>query len=574
MAQISDLQKGLVGHWTMNSEDVDNGKIRDRSAYDNHGTLNGGVSNGGYAPSGFALEFDGNDDNVDLGDPSLFNEITDEFSVSVWFKTSSTGDQVILNNANYNDDTGWQIRTDSGDRIQLEYYDTSNGNTQPDSNAGNLTNGQWHHFVVTFDANNEFVYYVDGKYDLNGSSNEILDNDNINTRIGAMEISGHDRRFNGKISDVRVYNRALSQSEINQLYNQRTTRAHKMQKVPVAQQDLVAHYPFASEGATDQSGNGYDGTNNGATYIDDGGVNANGAYDFNGSEDEISINKSVFDVNSSFTLSGWFLVRGGRGGMAKHDGSGNYMYFGPGNSTVFAFVLSDGSNSIGPIHTYNSNWTHYAGVYSQTNEKLILYADGILQDQKDVSSLGAVSNHDFALGRRAPNDGYGGKISDARVYDRPLSKYEVKRLYQSEGAVFGGIEKGYKSSDLTFYANQWDGSGNTGEVDITGSQFTKRNGEVVDITPIDNGVALQEGGSVSGVEGYIMYSEQSVFDRFNDNPPISGNGTHLIGVRKNGETWEYDDNGSFHEFSPRPTDHLIAEVGWGVDFVNGLNIYS
>lgn len=89
------------------------------------------------------------------------------------------------------------------------------------------------------------------------------------------------------------------------------------------------------------------------------------------------------------------------------------------------------------------------------------------------------------------------------------------------------------------------------------------NGIIRDRSAFDNHGTLN-GGIVTGVSSPVGRGFEFT----------SGNGDYLVGVRKNDETWEYDDNRSFHEFSPRPTDHLIAEVGWGVSFVNGLNIYS
>lgn len=42
----SSLNKGLVFHGTFNDSDTDNGVLRDKSAYDNHGVINGGVTTG------------------------------------------------------------------------------------------------------------------------------------------------------------------------------------------------------------------------------------------------------------------------------------------------------------------------------------------------------------------------------------------------------------------------------------------------------------------------------------------------------------------------------------------------
>lgn len=552
------IAKGLVGHWSMNSEDTDNGMIRDRSAYDNHGTLNGGVSNGGYAPSGSAMTFDGTDDYIDI--PNDLFSGKNAATTTAWVKPKSLSSDAGL----IQQEDSWYFQLTSGNELLIAPHG------DPGVSGGNLSTGKWHFVVFSWKGNDFYKGYVDGNLVINQSSSVgSLNNSSYEASIGWRDNQNY--YLDGDISEVRLYNRVLSQSEITQLYNQRSTRAHKMQQVPVAQQDLVAHYPFASSGATDQSGNGNDGTNNGATYIDDGGVEASGAASFDGSS-YIDTNYS-HPIDEGGAISFWIKTTDNWAVGAHESSSGDDNRFYIWDVNGIGVGNNYYNNSIG---IKDGNWHHLVGSF--VDGTATLYVDNVVdhsisynvgQNQTQNLYLGAVHDRGGGVQRR-----FDGDMDKVHIYNRALSAAEVKRLYQSEKGVFGGIEKGYKSSDLSFFANQWNGSSNNGEVDITGSQFTKRNGEVVDITPINNGAALQEGGSVSGVEGYIMYSEQSVFDRFSDNPPNSSNGDHVIGVRKNGETWEYDDNTSFHEFSPRPTDHLIAEVGWGVDFVNGLNIYS
>ena len=132
---------------------------------------------------------------------------------------------------------------------------------------------------------------------------------------------------------------------------------------------------------------------------------------------------------------------------------------------------------------------------------------------------------------------------------------------------YNGIEYGYDTDDLTYYINQWGGVSNVGEIDLTGTQFTKWDGTVCDITPINSGVALQDG---STVEGYLMYSAESVFTRFSANPPNLYNCDHIIGVRYNAGQWEYDNNTAWFPFTPVSSDCLIAKVGWGVSYLSKL----
>ena len=65
---------------------------------------------------------------------------------------------------------------------------------------------------------------------------------------------------------------------------------------------LVGYWPFNGN-ANDESGNGNNGTVNGATLTTDRYGNTNSAYDFDGIDDYIQA--SNYSSNSSFTFSGW-----------------------------------------------------------------------------------------------------------------------------------------------------------------------------------------------------------------------------------------------------------------------------
>ncbi len=88
----------------------------------------------------------------------------------------------------------------------------------------------------------------------------------------------------------------------------------------------------------------------------------------------------------------------------------------------------------------------------------------------------------------------------------------------------------------------------------------------IDVTPINWGVAARDGAFGSG---YIMYSEESVHTRFVANPPNVNNSDHFIAVKyKDAEqNWKYDNNAGIFEFTPRPSDVLIAIVNFENDTI-------
>jgi hypothetical protein len=79
---------------------------------------------------------------------------------------------------------------------------------------------QWHHVVATVSGTTGKVY-LDGILDGTGNVGNIPDNalDIYIGRAHPNNGAGVNEWFNGIIEDVRIYNRALSDTEIQQLYN-------------------------------------------------------------------------------------------------------------------------------------------------------------------------------------------------------------------------------------------------------------------------------------------------------------------------------------------------------------------
>ena len=76
----------------------------------------------------------------------------------------------------------------------------------------------------------------------------------------------------------------------------------------VAYADLIAYYPFSGN-AGDATGNGYNGTPDGATLHQDRFGNPDNAYSFDGSDDFITAGDVLDDVfagpDKQFTITAW-----------------------------------------------------------------------------------------------------------------------------------------------------------------------------------------------------------------------------------------------------------------------------
>jgi len=211
---VSDT--GLVGHWEM--DEGHGGQVRDKSGNGNHGTIYGATW-GSSAPewvddtSGGALEFDGVDDYVEVDDNSIF--AGDSVTISFWFKSTMTSSGSLVWKERIGSGGSYWIRMEpESNQIRVLFRDSSN-------NSANITtsqiynNGEWHYFVVTYNGSSGQIY-VDNEED--GSTFDSIyswDSDE-SLYIGAQW--GTESFFNGQIDDVRVYNRALSEAEIQKIY--------------------------------------------------------------------------------------------------------------------------------------------------------------------------------------------------------------------------------------------------------------------------------------------------------------------------------------------------------------------
>lgn len=195
------------------------------SAYDSSGNANTGVISGAvWAVSKIsnALNFNGTSALVSVADPanSSLDLGTGDFSISAWVKTSVSGiTQTIVGKRSGSAGIGYDLRINTTGNLSLYLRDSDDAaQAVYTSTASGLTDGNWHNVAVTATRSGTAVFYIDGA--ASGSSNitgrsASLDN-SYNFYIGASQSNGY---FNGIIDDVRVYSRALTASDIAEIYS-------------------------------------------------------------------------------------------------------------------------------------------------------------------------------------------------------------------------------------------------------------------------------------------------------------------------------------------------------------------
>ena len=157
--------------------------------------------------------------------------------------------------------------------------------------------------------------------------------------------------------------------------------------------------------------------------------------------------------------------------------------------------------------------------------------------------------------------------SDRLLADINFENDTIKGMLELQTAI-GGVDAGYTSGDLIFYANRWGGLGNTGEFGVTGT-FFDTGGSVIRRPVGDLGFGIAADDDATGA-GYLMYSDEDIHTRFSN--VETDNADHLIVVRHSGVEWEYTnvEDGGWTSFIPRESDRLIADIDFGLDTVVGL----
>jgi hypothetical protein len=192
----------------------------DLSGNGNNGSLENGVGYNGS--NGGSLSFDGTDDYVDLG--FIITMSRSGATCDFWINKGTTSRSSLL--------TYQQGSFISHVEVSTNKFitETKNNCNVFDSPTFTFNSGQWYHICFKFESNRSY-WYVNGEY-IGETSDYGLDNcQSSDPRVEATELlddldfryigenvaySGH---YDGKMSNFKVYDRALTASEIQQNYN-------------------------------------------------------------------------------------------------------------------------------------------------------------------------------------------------------------------------------------------------------------------------------------------------------------------------------------------------------------------
>jgi hypothetical protein len=456
MAQVPNYvpANGLVGWWPFN------GNANDESGNGNNGTINGATltaDRNGNANA--AYSFDGLTNTIDLGNSQSYR-IQNQLTISVW----------ILINGGTQNPRIIQFGNNNFDEFGLETQGTSNstrvvngffGGFPANSSISCLT---WHHVVYTCNRiSAESKIYFDGNLMVsnNGTPGSPLNYGACNLKIGEKPCGNSDY-WGGKIDDIGIWNRALTQQEITNLYTSSTPPPCN----PLAanlMNGLVGYWPFCGN-ANDESGNGNNGTVTGATLTSDRNGNANSAYSFdptNNSNILVPFSPSLNTIQNGITMSAWIYMDGGTGPSTPPRILELRGGFGNGGDAGFVMLAQNNSNVSRTLEVkwYNNNgttnisilpsplitalaWHHVVYACDGITGVGNLYVDGVfLASNAGMSQQGNISlcnynNNPLIIGSETNSLGnWGGYLDDIAIWNRALTQNEITQLYTGSPCV-------------------------------------------------------------------------------------------------------------------------------------------
>ena len=207
--------------------------------------------------------------------------------------------------------------------------------------------------------------------------------------------------------------------------------------------NLVAHYTFDDGTATDSSGNGNNGTVNGAVAVE--GKIGSGAMSFDGVDDQVFVgNASSLNITSSVTISTWvnfpsaptpYQAIVGRGVIST--GSSNAQYaLSVSNTGKLSFLVGSGSTQYRAgenIIPVAGRWYHLVGVYDNVAQVVKLYVDGSIDNVPVAgpASLNSLTSYGYVVFGKPYAQSYylNGALDDVRIYNRALTASEISELY-------------------------------------------------------------------------------------------------------------------------------------------------
>jgi len=386
------------------------------------------------------FNFDGVNDYMRIVRSSSMSPTTG-LTQEVWFNYPSVPTTAIF--------IGLQYGSFSGNSYALwkESATTLNGGVNTSGTFSfigmgttNLVGNRWYHFVHTYDGSTQKLY-LNGVLMTTGSQSGTIQYDVNNTRVligaddnGSGYNTGAGYFHSGKLSQVRIYNRGLSATEVLRNYN--AQRKRYFQEENIVTNGLVLHLDatnsssYAGTGTSwfDISGNNYHfNLQNGPVFT---GTNG-GVFTFDGTND--NANRS-YTWPIDFTFDIFCKPISSNGAFDRIIGTGDVFEFAIGNDSVIRHYGNGGTGWVNTGSTISFNtFVHLCGVKSGNNFYVYKNSTLIHSGTLLIGSLSTLYLSSRANGSELVRS----SISAFKLYNRALTSSEVTQNYNAIKGRFG-----------------------------------------------------------------------------------------------------------------------------------------
>ena len=218
--QVAQKNQKILNYGGVPALGIQGGILQDFSGNGNLGTLVNmdpltdwvGV-NDSRIP-GYALKFDASDDIVEIDDDPTIS-VMNALTLSTWVNPRATsqlsGSRIIAkSDSGTGDDYALGYSSNATTKIRFRVRTGIQNNLD---NSDSIPLNSWTHVVGTYDGTIMRVYYdAVEKNTLAASGSLATSNEKLT--LASHASTPTNRRFDGQIAEVRIYNRALSQEEV------------------------------------------------------------------------------------------------------------------------------------------------------------------------------------------------------------------------------------------------------------------------------------------------------------------------------------------------------------------------
>ena len=450
--------------------------FNDQSGEGNDGTANGGMLVVADTDEGgsYAFDFDGSNDQIDL--PSSIQSAlgTSEQSFSFWMNRDAvTGNGGIIGLGTNASRQMWAFGSFAHD----VFYDGST--------TGSPVTNTWRHIAGTIDGTNAKVY-VDGVLvDTTSATQPIPTGSSTKNYIGYIDGFS---RYDGKLDDIRVYDRVLTQAEITHLAEARGIEGPP--PVGLGGEQLWYSATLRSDGANlgDYGSTDMQLKPDTTCTIESFDSDGNDCFQSPSRTDnwKTDPNFNIYaEQSDKMTLAAW---------ISSDNLGSTTPLFGLGGDNAFksyGLIMEQTNTQKGAVSrrtasgtqttSTSSNFlsssavspTHIAFVYNVTDDSIKFYKDGVLFEDVSTTVLplsNVAQNTAARFGALVGNSSGGGtntRFEDMRSFDRELSAGEIAYLASApnvQGPPPEGLgdEQLWLCPSLNDSANDISGNGNDG----------------------------------------------------------------------------------------------------------------